>query len=400
MTVDLLESIPPLYFVNVMVGITLAACIGLIAFGRDRDLAIWAGGFALYPIAFLFFGLRNEIPQALSVVVGNGSLALMFALFTEGMCRLYGFRVSRLLIWVPPALAVAGFFWLYNNAPARIVLGTVVMVYHSLMVLYIVTRSLFSVAGRGKWIIFFAVALYSLMFLARAVMLSAGTGTGTRFLEPGLTQTVYFTVGVVSLTMFAIGLLVHYKERAELAVWQLAQHDPLTQLGNRRVLQQRLDHLLARTGPRKGMAALMMLDLDSFKELNDTYGHALGDQLLVEVAYRLKDCVNECDTVVRLGGDEFVLLIENLGQDREQACDLARVIAQRILDKLGQVFQLQYVMPGSDSVHKISYHITASIGLVLVSGAHTTRETLLSQADSAMYQAKQSGKNVAVIHAD
>jgi len=92
-----------------------------------------------------------------------------------------------------------------------------------------------------------------------------------------------------------------------------------------------------------------------------------------------------------------VILLENLGSNQQQAKEIVQAVAQRILDKLGLVCQLQHAVPGSDNIHKIGYHITGSIGITVFNGQQVSRETLLSQADTAMYQAKQSGKNAAVV---
>ncbi len=108
------------------------------------------------------------------------------------------------------------------------------------------------------------------------------------------------------------------KQKDELIFWQ-ANYDPLTSLPNRRLLNERLGHTLIASKRSNLYGALMFLDMDKFKALNDTLGHEYGDMLLVEVANRLKSCVREVDTVARLGGDEFVVLIENISADAEDA---------------------------------------------------------------------------------
>jgi len=380
-----------------LVGVTLAGCVAFVAGRRDRELALWALAFALYPIAFTFFGLRGQIPELLSIAGGNGTLALMFALFTEGLSRLNRLQVSRLLIWGPPPFAVLGFVMLQDDLAARVVHGALMSSYHAILVGYVVIRSVMQNRGRGTWIIFVAIMTSSVIFLVRAIALFAGISTGLDFLTPSLSQTVYFSMAMMCLIMFAIGLLVTYKERAEAEVWRLAQHDPLTQLGNRRVLQERLQSARARSRVDGRHGALMVLDLDYFKQLNDAHGHALGDQLLIEVAYRLKDSVNDTDTVVRLGGDEFVLLIEGLDVDEPLARSKARSVAHRVQEKL----TAPYVLETTDAegvAHKIEHCLTISIGVTLFLGESLSREALFRQADSAMYKAKHSGRNCAVLH--
>ena len=395
--VDSVAQIQSLYIVNMLVGITLAGCVAFVAGRRDRDLALWALAFALYPIGFAFFGLRGQIPDIFSIALGNGTLALMFALFTEGLCRLNRVPMSRLLIWGPPPFAVLGFVLLQDDLTARVAHGALMTSYHAIVVGYVVIRSVMLNRGRGTWIIFAAIMTSSILFLVRAVTLFSGLSTGLDFLTPSLSQTVYFSLAMICLIMFAIGLLVTYKERAEAEVWRLAQHDPLTQLGNRRVLQERLQEACARSRTEGRYGALLVLDLDYFKQLNDAHGHALGDQLLIEVAYRLKDSVNDSDTVVRLGGDEFVLLIEGLDVDESLARSKARSVAHRVQEKL----TAPYVLETTDAegvVHKIEHCLTISVGVTLFLGESLSREALFRQADSAMYKAKHSGRNCAVLH--
>jgi diguanylate cyclase (GGDEF)-like protein/PAS domain S-box-containing protein len=158
-----------------------------------------------------------------------------------------------------------------------------------------------------------------------------------------------------------------------------ALHDPLTGLGNRALIQDRLDHALAR-GQRGGNPiALLLLDLDGFKEVNDSFGHGVGDQLLTEVASRLRDSVRAGDTVARMGGDEFGVLLE------QAEGDVPTVVAQRILYRLRTPMNID----GKNIVTQ------ASIGVVVGEGSSpVTGDELLRNADLAMYRAKAKGKNV------
>jgi len=164
---------------------------------------------------------------------------------------------------------------------------------------------------------------------------------------------------------------------------QLAFFDPLSGLPNRRLLMERLQHALT-TSARSGRhGALLFLDLDHFKTLNDTLGHDVGDLLLQEVARRLKACVRLEDTVARLGGDEFVIMLEDLAQQPHDAAALARRVGEKILEQLNQRYWL-----GAQE-----YHNTPSIGATLFGGANLDANDLLKQADIAMYQVKSQGRN-------
>jgi diguanylate cyclase (GGDEF)-like protein/PAS domain S-box-containing protein len=173
------------------------------------------------------------------------------------------------------------------------------------------------------------------------------------------------------------------KKRAEDEIAHLAFYDALTDLPNRRLLQDRLAIALTASKRFNTKGALLFIDLDNFKKLNDTLGHDIGDLLLKEVAKRLKSCVRESDTVARLGGDEFVIMLEKLNHDEHNAIEEAKIIANKILTVMGQNYQLA----------DYDYHNTPSIGVTLFHGHESSMIELLKQADIAMYESKTAGRN-------
>ncbi len=172
-------------------------------------------------------------------------------------------------------------------------------------------------------------------------------------------------------------------------VRQLAFIDPLTALPNRRLLLDRLEQALAANQRSESFAALVYLDLDNFKPLNDQHGHGAGDLLLVEVARRLRSCVRAVDTVSRIGGDEFVVLLGDLAADRTQATEQANKLAEKICTSLAQTYHL----PGQNELESIQHQCSASIGVVLIEPQHKSVEGLLKWADAAMYVSKNEGRN-------
>jgi len=173
------------------------------------------------------------------------------------------------------------------------------------------------------------------------------------------------------------------RKEAEAQIHQLAFFDPLTNLPNRRLLMDRLQQAFAVSARSKTHGAVLFLDLDNFKTLNDTKGHDIGDMLLSEVAKRLNLCVRDGDTVARLGGDEFVVVLETLSADAEEAATQAELVAEKIRQDLNQPCQLK----------DQQYHTTPSIGIVLFLGYRDSLDDLLKFADIAMYQAKTAGRN-------
>jgi diguanylate cyclase (GGDEF)-like protein/PAS domain S-box-containing protein len=173
-------------------------------------------------------------------------------------------------------------------------------------------------------------------------------------------------------------------KEAEAKIHRLAYYDPLTQLPNRALFLDRL-HQAMNSSRRTGLrGALIFLDLDNFKTLNDTRGHGVGDQMLIEVARRILLQVRAGDTVVRLGGDEFVVVLDDLSKDLAEAAVQTRQVAEKIRASLAE----PYALEGGD------FHSSASIGASMFWDHDCTVENLLKQADMAMYQSKHSGRNL------
>jgi len=191
------------------------------------------------------------------------------------------------------------------------------------------------------------------------------------------------------------GVLVDITERKRMEdqVRQLALYDALTQLPNRRLLNDRLSQTLAASKRSGCYGALMFLDLDNFKPLNDLYGHAVGDALLIEVADRLKSCVREMDTVARFGGDEFVVVLTELNTDQDQSMAQAGIVAEKIRSALSEPYRLTLRRDGKADT-TVEHRCTVSIGVIIFVNHEGNPDDLIKWADGAMYQAKEAGRNV------
>lgn len=182
------------------------------------------------------------------------------------------------------------------------------------------------------------------------------------------------------------------RKQMEDKIRQLAFYDTLTNLPNRRLLHDRLSQAMT-LGKRTGCyGALMFLDLDNFKPLNDTHGHVVGDLLLVEAANRLQSCVREMDTVARFGGDEFVVMLSELGEEKTAATSQARLVAEKILSALSAPYLLA-VRREEQSNSTVEHHCTASIGVAIFINHEESQDDIFKWADAAMYQAKDAGRN-------
>lgn len=173
------------------------------------------------------------------------------------------------------------------------------------------------------------------------------------------------------------------RKQAEEAIHQLAFYDPLTGLPNRRLLQDRVQQLLGALSRAPHGVALMFIDVDNFKDINDTLGHDMGDALLRQMAQRMRECIRAQDTLARQGGDEFVVMLVDLAEQPEEAAREAQQVAQKILYRLSEPYTLD----------SRQHQGSVSIGVALVDAQASSREELFKQADLAMYQAKAAGRN-------
>lgn len=217
--------------------------------------------------------------------------------------------------------------------------------------------------------------------------ITAGKAFSEVFINRRQDGTLYHEVKTITPMTDAKGDITHYissakditeRMQAQERLEHLAHHDPLTNLPNRTLLQDRLNQILARSQWHDRYVAVMFLDMDRFKVINDTLGHDIGDKLLQEISKRLNECVRHGDTVARLGGDEFAIILNDIAK-REDIENIAR----KILDYLAE----------PTTIKDSELFITTSIGISLCPGDGVSAKALLKKADVAMYQAKAAGKN-------
>lgn len=184
---------------------------------------------------------------------------------------------------------------------------------------------------------------------------------------------------------------VTFRKAAEEEIRKLAFYDALTRLPNRRLMLDRLGRALTSSARHHRHGALMLIDLDNFKTLNDTLGHDVGDQLLVEAARRLESCIRKGDTVARMGGDEFVVILEDLDASGLAAMQ-AESVARKIQNQLNEPYLLDLALPG-EAANVGSHRCTSSTGIALFIDNSVSVDELMKRADTAMYQSKAAGRN-------
>lgn len=197
-----------------------------------------------------------------------------------------------------------------------------------------------------------------------------------------------------------IGVLARHLDRMldalsqqEEKIRNMAFYDTLTKLPNRRLLLDRLGQVRSASKRNGRYAALMFIDLDNFKPLNDTHGHHVGDLLLIEVAHRINSCVREEDTVARFGGDEFIVMLSELTADKASSRTQAGIVAEKIRSILAEPYLLTVAPEDGTESCIVEHHCTSSIGVVLFINHDNSEDDLIKWADMAMYQAKEGGRN-------
>ena len=185
------------------------------------------------------------------------------------------------------------------------------------------------------------------------------------------------------------------RKLAEETIQKMAFYDLLTGLTNRRLLEDRLSMLIANKKRNSSHGAVLFLDLDNFKSLNDKFGHQAGDAFLIEVASRLLSCVREVDTVSRFGGDEFIVVIDGLDEGKKNAEKEILIPAREILSKLNEPYLIDF--PGNERPADTVRHLSsASIGISLFN-KNDEKDAVIDRADRAMYLVKESGKNNIIV---
>lgn len=192
----------------------------------------------------------------------------------------------------------------------------------------------------------------------------------------------------------AIGTHTDITERKQMeeTIRQQALYDPLTKLPNRRLLVDRLELAMSASKRNGHHGAVLFLDLDNFKPLNDTHGHEAGDLLLIEAARRIRQCIRETDTVARIGGDEFVVVLAQLDIDNNISKQQAEMLAEKVRTELAKIYRIE-LKNEDGTAHLIEHHCTASIGITLFIDERFFINDILKNADDAMYQAKNAGRN-------
>jgi diguanylate cyclase (GGDEF)-like protein len=370
-----------------IVTIAASALVGLII-SSARDTALVSGmrefGLAAWCIAFgcTFQLVRPFVPEVLSIVLGNGGMWLAVALQVRAF-RLFNEPASTWRVPTVVGLTSIGVFALAAILGAGYAARSVAISTYLVVMMGLALRELFAGGGpaaeRSRAVCIALCAMVLVCHVARIALVLSDDHLDTNLFHPSLERTIAFFPAVLYTLGVGMGFLMMHRERSDARSRQLALVDPLTGCANRRALEDRLTGELAFARRTKKPLSMLVVDVDHFKRVNDTHGHAIGDEVIRHVADVLRGGVRTSDVVARYGGEEFCAVL------READLEGASILAER----------LRAAIAGREvTVGERTLQITASIGVATFEvGDELAPDSMFRRADAALYRAKQSGRN-------
>jgi diguanylate cyclase (GGDEF)-like protein len=373
--------IPTLLLVMILTGATLAIFVTVVARRDSHDgLHLWASGLGVHTVAYILFAQRGRFDDLVTIAVANTLLSATFALFAEALYQFQRRPPPRWLIWLPVAAGAVSFFFLLKIDLPRLLLGAAIFAAQCSLVLVAIWQKRRETIGRGQYFVAAAFVLVIGVFLARVVALATGSVETLALGTSNLVQAFSFLTSIVCLIILSLGLVVMTKERSDERNRVLAMQDGLTGLSNRRSILDALDQQLAMAGRSGQPLSLLMLDLDRFKRVNDSFGHLAGDAVLHQVASGIASRLRAQDIAGRYGGEEFLVILP--GTTVDGAVQLAEELRKSIAAERIGIGEGRAIT------------ITISIGVCGgVPAAGQRVEDLIGAADQAMYRAKENGRD-------
>ena len=345
----------------------------------------WAGGLLLSALAHTLLLLYGRIPNLLTVVLGNVLLSSALASFWLAVRRFHDLALhwARTLALLA---AIALLMWLFQHQFAsRVVVSGFTLSLQAALVLWVLRQRALGAEqqrSRGALLLVCGLGLIVLTLLLRAGAALFFSLNIASILQSNLVQTLTFMVSFLTTLVSSFGFVFMAKERADQANLRLASQDPLTGAANRRALMQALETELARASRQHTPLALLMVDIDHFKRVNDHYGHLAGDHVLRHIVGVLRQRLRASDVLGRYGGEEFMVLLP--GTDLHGAAQLAEQLRQAV-----------QAAPCEWQGQRIPFTVSIGVAASADTPADPSRtsEALLQAADQALYRAKDDGRN-------
>lgn len=375
--------VPTMLAMIIASSLMMAASMAVVGWGRRRDgLGRWAAALLVNAIGHLLIMLRGLIPDLLSIVVGNLMLSSVFVGMIAAVYQFQGRPVRWALLLAPPLLVLVFVSVFIDNFPARVSFVGLVIGLQAVWALLAALSHRHATVGRGQWLLVAGLSLEAVVLGGRALVAISTHSEATNILQSSALQTLTFLATFSVVLVSSVGFVFMSRDRADENNRVLAALDPLTGVANRRSLIAALDRDVARAQRMREPMALMMVDIDHFKDVNDQNGHPAGDRVLCSVVNVLRQRVRAQDLVGRYGGEEFMVLLPDTGLTGAE--QLARELCKAVEESRCP----------ADGVPGPGIAVTVSIGVFggrLESG--DSWDMLIAAADRALYQAKNNGRN-------
>lgn len=356
----------------------MAAVLWFAFAGRFRDgLAKWTTSLGVQALAWLLFAGRGHFSDLISITAANGLLALAWSLQFAAVLEFRHRAVPHWLLWAPTAATFVLFMLLTDNFHARLIVSSGLFSAANVLLAAALLRNPSHPNLRAHQLLAGCYLFVALALIARGIGAWLDPGAFSTILTPNLLHSVLYLGSYALIVAGSLAFLLMHKERSDEETTRLATTDPLTGVFNRRTFIELAEQELARARRTDTPLSLMMLDLDHFKRVNDTYGHLVGDQVLVSFTKLVRECMRRGDLVVRYGGEEFCVLLP------ATPLAAATALAERIRNATA-----------STTPTSLPFRVTTSIGLTTYTGgASTVLGDLLARADEALYRAKDEGRD-------
>ncbi len=373
-------DIPTLMMMVTVASMVMACTLVAVAWGERSDgINLWAGALCCHALAYVLFMLRGRIPDPVSILVGNALASGSLSFLLAAVHRFQGRALPWRAMLLPPVVLLALLLPLMEDFDSRVTLNALVMACQSAWLFWVLFDRRGTAPGRGVWMVMVAMAIEVPTLLVRMATAANRAMGAQNLLQADGVQVATFIVAFAVLLIASLGFIFMHKERADETNRRLAAQDELTGVANRRSIIAALNRDVARAIRSRQSLAVMMVDVDFFKRVNDTHGHLAGDQVLRSVVDVIRHRIRAQDLVGRYGGEEFLVVL----------CDTTAQGAQQLAEQLRQAVQASRCAWNGQSVA-----VTVSVGVWGGNLAPGDRgDPLIDAADSALYRAKQNGRN-------
>lgn len=374
--------IPTLLMIQVATNLSMGLAVAYVVRGvEQRALQWWAYAMLSGGVGYVLLLVRDQVPLVLSVMAGNGMIMVMASLALVSV-RVFDKRpphLWRTVLW-PQVLVQPGLLWLYDQMKWRVSLISLVLLIQYMQILVLLIHTDGGFRGRGRRLLTLSMAMICVTLAVRFAASLSGTPQLATLTTSNWVQTLTFGISYMSIILGSTGFILMSEERTKEHHRLLALEDMLTNLPNRRAILDALQRQLAQAQRSQQPVSVLMIDVDHFKQINDTQGHLVGDHVLYVLARTIQDRIRTQDLVGRLGGEEFLVILPNtaLAGATQVAEDLRQTVSQT---------------PIANNGHTLQASISIGVHSEPPGAQMAALQQLISQADAALYHAKSNGRN-------